>query len=79
MPAVAVDVEDEAEGVLRKFNLRKAVGVSAWMRRFAHNALRSRGKTRIEGPLTTQETNQVLLHWERQAQKIGEVKKDRVV
>jgi len=55
--AVAVDEEDEVEGVLRKFHLRKAVRVCAWMRRFAHNALRSRGKTRIEGPLTTQETN----------------------
>ena len=49
------------------------------MRRFAHNALRSRGKRRIEGPLTTQETNQVRLHWERQAHKSGEVEKDRVV
>ena len=77
--AVAVDEEDEVEGILRKFHLRKAVRVCAWMRRFAHNALRSRGKTRIEGPLTTQETNQVRLHWERQAQKSGEVEKDRVV
>jgi len=55
--AVAVDEEDEVEGVLRKLHLQKAVCVCAWMRRFAHNALRSRGKTRIEGPLTTQETN----------------------
>ena len=77
--AVVVDEEDEVEGVLRKFHLRKTVRVSAWMRRFAHNVLRSRGKTRIEGPLTTQETNQVRLHWDRQAQKSGEVEKDRVV
>lgn len=76
--AVAVDEEDEVEDVLRKFHLRKAVRVCAWMRRFAHNALCSRGKTRIEGPLTTQETNQLRLHWERQAQKNGEVEKDRV-
>ena len=76
--AVAVHEEDDVEGVLRKFHLRKAVRVCAWMRRFAHNALRSRGKTRIEGPLTTQETKQLRLHWERQAQKSGEVEKDRV-
>ena len=76
--AVAVDKEDEIENVLRKFNLQKAVRVCAWMRRFAHNALHSRGKTRIEGPLTTPETNQLRLHWERQAQKSGEVEKDRV-
>ena len=77
--AVAVDEEDEVEGLLRNFHLRKAVRVCAWMRRFTHNALRSRGKTRIEGPLTTKETNQVRLHWERQAQKSGEVEKDGVV
>ena len=77
--AVAVDEEDEVEGVLRKFHLQKAVRVCAWIRRFVHNALRSRGKTRIEGPLTTQETSQQRLHWEKQAQKSGEVEKDRVV
>ena len=76
---LAVDEEDEVEGVLRKFHLRKAVRVCAWMGRFAHNALRSRGKTCIEGALTTQETNQVRLHWEKQAQKSGEVEKDRMV
>ena len=76
--AVAVDEENEVENVLRKFPLRKAVCVCAWMRRFAHNALRSRGATRIEGPLTTQETNQLRLHWERQAQKSCEIEKDRV-
>ena len=76
--AVAVDEEDEIENVLRKFNLQKAVRVRAWMRRLAHSAVRSRGRTRIEGPLTTQETNQLRLHWERQAQKSGEVEKDRV-
>ena len=48
--AVAVDEENEVENVLRKFPLQKAVRVCAWMRRFAHNALRSRGATRIEGP-----------------------------
>ena len=79
VPAVTVDEEYKNKGVLRKFHLWKAVRVCAWMRRFAHNALRSRGKPRIEGPLTTQETNQVRLHWDRQAQKSGEVEKDRVV
>ena len=76
--AVAVHEEDEVEGILRKFHLQKAVRVCAWMRRFTHNAFRSRGKTHIEGPLTTQETNQLRLHWERQAQKSGEVEKDQV-
>ena len=76
--AVAVDEEDGVENVLPRFYLRKAVRVCAWMRRFGHNALRSRGRTRIKGPLTTRETNQPRLHWERQAQKSGEVEKDRM-
>ena len=76
--AVAADEENEVENVLRKFLFQKAVRVCAWMRRFAHNALRSRGGTRIEGPLATQETNQLRLHWERQAQKSCEIEKDRV-
>lgn len=33
----------------------------------------------IKEPLTTKETNQLRLHWERQAQKSGEVEKDREV
>ena len=52
---VAVDDENEVESVLRKLQLQKAVRVCVcvWMRGFTHSALRSRGKTRIEGPLTT--------------------------
>ena len=75
---MAVHEEDEIKNVLRKFHLQKAVRVCAWMRRFAHNALRSQGKTRIEGSLTTQETNQLRRHWERQAQKSANFEKDRV-
>ena len=75
---MAVDEKDEVENVLRKFHLQNAVRVCAWMRRFAHNALRSGGGTRIEGPLTTNVTNQLRLHWERQAKKSAEVEKDRV-
>lgn len=33
----------------------------------------------IKEPLTTKETNQLRLHWETQAQKSGEVEKDREV
>ena len=39
--AVAVHGEGEVEGMLCKFHLQKAIGVCAWMQRFAHNALRS--------------------------------------
>lgn len=75
---VAVDDENEVESVLRKLQLQNAVRVCVWMRGFTHNALRSRGKTRIKGPLTTPETNQQRLFWDKQAQKSSEVEKDRV-
>ena len=75
MLAVAVDEEDEVEGILRKFHLQKAVRVCVWMLRFAHNALCSRGRTRIEGPLTTQETNQVRLHWESRLRRVVKLKR----
>ena len=38
---VAVNEENEVEEVLHKFHLQKAVRICAWMRRFAHNSLRS--------------------------------------
>ena len=55
--AVAVDDNDEIKRVLHKFQLQKAIRVCAWMRRFAHNCLRSRRASRIVGPLTTEETD----------------------
>lgn len=40
---VAVNKENEAEEVLHKFHLQKAVRICVWMRRFVHNSLRSWG------------------------------------
>ena len=53
MLAEAADEENVVEGSLGRFHFRKALRVGAPMRSLAYNALRSRGKTRIEGPLTT--------------------------
>ncbi|CAB4002659.1 Hypothetical predicted protein [Paramuricea clavata] len=51
--AVAVNDGNEADEVLKKFPLQKALRVCAWMRRFANNALHKRGRSRVIGPLTT--------------------------
>ncbi|CAB3979151.1 Hypothetical predicted protein [Paramuricea clavata] len=53
--AVAVNDGNEADEVLKKFPLQKALRVCAWMRRFANNALHKRGRSRVIGPLTTSE------------------------
>ena len=76
--AVAVDDKNEIEEVLQMFQLQKAIRVCAWMRRFVHNSLRSRGTSRIVGPLTTEETDRQRLFWERQAQKSCDIERDRV-
>ena len=75
---VAVNAENEVEEVLHKFQLQKAVRICAWMRRFAHNSLRSRGTPRVLGPLTTEETNSQRIFWEKQAQKNCDIERDRV-
>ena len=75
---VAVNAENVVEEVLHKFQLQKAVRICAWMRRFAHNSLRSRGTSRVLGPLTTEETNSQRLFWEKQAQKNCDIERDRV-
>lgn len=76
--AVAVDEESEIDKVLQKFPLQKAVRVCAWIRRFSHNSLRSRGTKRIEGPLTTDETERQRLFWTKQAQENCDLDADRV-
>ena len=76
--AVEIDEENEIDKLLRKFQLQKAVRVCAWIRKFVHSSLLSQGRPRIKGPLTTEETSQQRLFWERQAQTGCEVEKDRV-
>ncbi|CAB3986224.1 Hypothetical predicted protein [Paramuricea clavata] len=52
---VAVNDGNEADEVLKKFPVQKALRVCAWMRRFANNALHKRGRSLVIGPLTTSE------------------------
>ena len=75
---VAVNEKNEIAEVLHRFQLQKAERICAWMRRFAHNSLRSRGTPRIKGPLTTEETNRQRLFWEKQAQRSCDIERDRV-
>ena len=76
--AVAIDQENEIDEVLKKFPLEKAVRVCSWMRRFAHNSLRGRRKGRINGPLTTDETQCQRQFWIKQAQQNCDLEQDRV-
>ena len=76
--AVAVDEGSDIDKVLQKFPFQKAVRVCAWIRRFAHNALRSRGTERIRGPLTTGETECQRQFWIKEAQKNCDLEQDRV-
>ena len=78
MLIIAVHEENEIEELLYKFQLQKAVRICAWMRRFAHKSLRSRGAPRAQGPLTTEETNSQRLFWEKQAQKSCDIDRDCV-
>lgn len=75
---VTVNEEDEIGETLHKFQLQKALRVCAWMRRFAHNSLRSRGALRIVGPLSTEETDRQRLLWEKQAQNSSDIEHDRL-
>ena len=59
---------NERDEVLAKFGLQKAVLVCSWIYRFENNALRSLGADRVEGPLTTTETNRQRTLFIKQAQ-----------
>ena len=54
---VVVVQQNERDEILAKFGLQKAVQVCSWIYRFENNTLRSLGADRVEGPLTTTETN----------------------
>ena len=64
--------------MLHKFQLQKAVRICAWMRRFAHNSLRSRRTPRAQRLLITKETNSQRLFWEKQAQRSCDIERYRV-
>ena len=64
--------------MLHKFQLQKAVRICAWMRRFAHNSLRSRRTPRAQGLLITEETKSQRLFWEKQAQRSCDIERYRV-
>ena len=77
--AVAVNEQNEIDKVLHKFPLQKAIRVCSWIRRFAHNSLAgSRGTERIEGLLTTDETERQRQFWIKQAQENCDLEQDRV-
>ena len=76
--SVGVNEMNEIDDLMQKFSLRKAVRVCAWIRRFAHNSLSSRGTPPITGPLTTDETSYQMLFWTKQTQESCNLDEDRV-
>ena len=74
---VAVVQRNERDEVLVKFGLQKAVQVCSWIYRLENNALRSRGADRVEGPLTTTETNRQRTLFIKQAQRNDGCDEDR--
>ena len=67
---VEIDEEkgDELDGILGKFELRKAMRVAGWVMRFI-GSCRSRERECINGPLTTQEiNNHAVLFWIKRVQ-----------
>ena len=74
---VAVVQRNERDEVLAKFGLQKAVRVCSWIYRFENNALRSPGADRVEGPLTTTETNRQRTLFIKQAQRNDGCEEDR--
>ena len=74
---VAVVQQNERDEVLVKFGLQQAVRVCSWIYRFENNALRSCGADRVEGPLTTKETNGQRTLFIKQAQRNDGCDEDR--
>ncbi len=76
--AVAVNDGNEADQILKKFPMQKALRVCAWMRRFANNGLRKRGRSHLIGPLTTEEIDRQRLFYIKRAQENCDLEIDRV-
>ena len=76
--AVAVNDGNEADQILKKFPMQKALRVCAWMRRFANNGLRKRGRSHLIGPLTTDEIDLQRLFYIKRAQENCDLGIDRV-
>ena len=64
-----IKISDGLDRVLGKFDLHKALRVSAWVSRFIRNCQHPSEK--IEGPLSTQEITTCRLFWIKRAQQQG--------
>lgn len=58
--AVAIATTDELDTLLEKSTYWRTMRICAWIMRFVHN-VRSRKTERLKGPLTTEETNKVII------------------
>ena len=66
--AVAVETEDELDGLIQKWNFWKTMRITAWMLKFIENCKAGKRSTRKTGPLTTVETNHATHIWIKRVQ-----------
>ena len=66
----------DVDNVLQSFPLNKALRIGAWMRRFAHNALRSSGTEFINGPFSTAEIQLQKVFWTKKSQESCDLEVD---
>eukprot|EP00112_Aurelia_sp_Birch-Aquarium-sp1_P007313 Seg1796.10 transcript_id=Seg1796.10/GoldUCD/mRNA.D3Y31 product="hypothetical protein" protein_id=Seg1796.10/GoldUCD/D3Y31 len=60
--AVSVESTDQIDNLISKFNFWKTIRVTAFCQRFIRNC-RAKRAERLQGPLTTEETQRAIQHW----------------
>ena len=58
---------DALDAVMKKHNFWKVIRVTSWVSRFIHNC-RALKKMKLTGPLTTEETTNLINFWIRRVQ-----------
>ena len=76
--AVAVNDENEADEILKKFHFHKALRVYAWMQRFVDNSRSRTADVRVTGPLTANEIDRQRQFYLKRAQESSDIEIDRV-
>ena len=76
--AVAVNDENEADEILRKFHLHKALRVCAWLQRFVDNSRSRTADARVTGWLTANEIDRQRLFYLKGAQESSDIEINQV-
>ena len=70
--------KNEADEILKKFHLHKALCVCAWMQRFVDNSRSRTADARVIGPLTANEIGRQRQFYLKRAQESSNIEIDRV-